>query len=152
MSYFSFFFFFAWSLHSPPIPRAVSLFSISEFVSILLVSSVCSLDSTCEWNHMAFVFSDWFISLSITCLVRSLILLLVWDLCYSSPCSLYILHIGFLSAYWKHHGLQPTCSIILASLPSTYPSVTSSNFFKEVFLLHILLALLIFFYNTYSWW
>ena len=36
-------------------PRAVSLLSMS--VSILLVSLFCSLDSTCEWNHMVFVFS-----------------------------------------------------------------------------------------------
>ena len=40
----SFFLFFAHSLHLPP--QAVSLLSIYESVFILLVSSVCSLDST----------------------------------------------------------------------------------------------------------
>ena len=54
MSSFSFFLFF---LLDPSLPtalhRAVSLLSIYESVSVLLVSSVCSLDSTNEWNHMA---------------------------------------------------------------------------------------------------
>ena len=42
--------------YTQPHPTAVSLLSIYESVSLLLVSSVCSLDSTYEWNHMVFVF------------------------------------------------------------------------------------------------
>ena len=37
-----------------PRPLAVILLSIYESVPISLVSSVCSLDSTYEWNHMVF--------------------------------------------------------------------------------------------------
>ena len=37
-------------------PRAVSLLSIYESVSVFLVSSVYLLDSTYEWNHMVSVF------------------------------------------------------------------------------------------------
>ena len=44
-----FFFLSAESLHLLAAPIAVSL------PSILLVSSVCSLDSTYEWNHMVFL-------------------------------------------------------------------------------------------------
>ena len=40
----------------PPTPRAVSLLCSYESVSILLVSSVCSLDSTYEWDRMVFDF------------------------------------------------------------------------------------------------
>ena len=50
---------FAQSLHSLTCPtphHSCHLLSISESVSLLLVSSVCSLDSTNEWNHMVFVF------------------------------------------------------------------------------------------------
>ena len=36
-----------------PLPAAVIC---SLWVSVLIVSSVCSLDSTYEWNHMVFVF------------------------------------------------------------------------------------------------
>ena len=39
-----------------PQPIAVILLPIYESVSILLVSSVCSLDSTHEWNYMVFAF------------------------------------------------------------------------------------------------
>ena len=39
-----------------PLALAVLLLSIYESVSILLVSSVCSLDSTNEWNPMIFLF------------------------------------------------------------------------------------------------
>ena len=46
----SFFFFFLIS-PSSSFPRAVSLLSIYESVSILCVSSVCSLDSIYEWNQ-----------------------------------------------------------------------------------------------------
>ena len=49
--------------HIPP--PAVILLSIYESVPIFLVSSVCSSDSTYDWNHVIFVFSDWLISLSI---------------------------------------------------------------------------------------
>ena len=35
---------------------AVLLLTVYESVPIFLVSSVSSLDSTCEWNHMVFVF------------------------------------------------------------------------------------------------
>ena len=54
---------------SIPLPPALPTSScqpaiIHESVSILLVSSACSLDSTNEWNHVVFV-SDWLISLSI---------------------------------------------------------------------------------------
>ena len=51
------FFLFAQSFHplmTPPL--AVCLFSLCESVPIFLVSSVCSLDSTYECNHMLFVF------------------------------------------------------------------------------------------------
>ena len=49
--------FSAQCLHSQhPSSRAVSLFSIYESVSVLLVSSVCSLDTTYVWNQMVFVF------------------------------------------------------------------------------------------------
>ena len=41
---------------SIPSPRVISLLSIYESVSILLISSVCLLDSTYEGNHMVFVF------------------------------------------------------------------------------------------------
>ena len=56
---FSLFFLFDSVLPSPltqPPPTAVSLLSIYESVSILLVSSFCSLDSTYEWNHVVLVF------------------------------------------------------------------------------------------------
>ena len=51
-------FLFAQSLHPliSPSPPAVICCLIYESVSVLLVSSVCSLDSTYEWNHMEFVF------------------------------------------------------------------------------------------------
>ena len=50
-------FFFAQSLLPPKFPlRAVILLSICESVFILLISSVCSLDSTYEWNHMVIFF------------------------------------------------------------------------------------------------
>ena len=54
----SLFLFFALSLHPLSSPRliAVSLLSIYESVSILLDSSVCSLDSTYEGNHVVCVF------------------------------------------------------------------------------------------------
>ena len=42
--------------HLPPTVWALSLFSIYESVSILHVSSVCSLDSTYGRNHMVFGF------------------------------------------------------------------------------------------------
>ena len=50
------FFPLAWSL--PPLPPAIAaiLLSIYESVSMLHVSSVCSLDSTYEWNHIVLVF------------------------------------------------------------------------------------------------
>ena len=48
-----------------PTPRAVSLLSIYESISVLLVCSISSLDFTCEWNHMVLSISDWLISLSI---------------------------------------------------------------------------------------
>ena len=47
--------FFAWSLNSPN-PLQNSLPCICESVCSLLVSSVCSLDFTYEWNYMVFVF------------------------------------------------------------------------------------------------
>ena len=51
------FFPFTQSLHSLACPPfAVSLLSIYESVSILLATSVCSLDSTHKWNHMVFTF------------------------------------------------------------------------------------------------
>ena len=60
------FFLLALSLHSLPAPtQAVRLLSFYESVSILLVSSVCSFESTYEWNHRCLSFSDWLISLSI---------------------------------------------------------------------------------------
>ena len=40
----------------PSHPNSISLLSFSESVSILLISSFCSLDFTYEWNHVAFVF------------------------------------------------------------------------------------------------
>ena len=50
---------------SPSPLTAVSLFSVHESVSILIVSLFCSLDSTYEWNHMVLGFLDWLISSSI---------------------------------------------------------------------------------------
>ena len=47
---------FSYLLNPSPAPWAVILLSVYESVSILLVSSVCSLDSTYEWNHMLLVF------------------------------------------------------------------------------------------------
>ena len=44
---------------------AVILLSIYASVPIFLRSSVSSLDSTYEWNHIIVSFSDWLISLSI---------------------------------------------------------------------------------------
>ena len=41
---------------SPHTPRAVCLLSIYEPISVLLVSSVCSLDSAHEWNPLVLVF------------------------------------------------------------------------------------------------
>ena len=49
------FVFFAWFLNTPA-ARTILLLSIYVSVSILLVSSVCPLTSTYEWNHMVFVF------------------------------------------------------------------------------------------------
>ena len=54
-------FLFAQSLHTLPAPSTFPPIlgchpALYESVSILLVSSVCSLDSICEWNHMVFVF------------------------------------------------------------------------------------------------
>ena len=46
-------------------PNSCHLFSIYESVSIFLVSSVCSLDSTVSKNIWYLSLSDWFISLSI---------------------------------------------------------------------------------------
>ena len=50
-------FIFAQSLYplEPPPTRSVRLLSANESVSIFLVSSVWSVDSTCEWNYMVFV-------------------------------------------------------------------------------------------------
>ena len=42
--------------HPHPAPTSCHLLSIYESVFVLLVSSVCSLDSTYKWNHMVFVF------------------------------------------------------------------------------------------------
>ena len=56
------FFFFFCSMPPPsflPTHLAVILFSICEAVSILHVSSVCSLGSTYEWNHMVSVSLFW---------------------------------------------------------------------------------------------
>ena len=39
-----------------PTPPSCHLLSIYESISVLLVSSVCLLDSKYEWNHMVFVF------------------------------------------------------------------------------------------------
>ena len=39
-----------------PFSGVVSLLSVYESISILLVSTVCSLDSTYEWHYMVFVF------------------------------------------------------------------------------------------------
>ena len=51
------FFFLAPLLHPlTHLAPALSLLSFCESVSIFLVSSGCSLDFTCEWNHMVFVF------------------------------------------------------------------------------------------------
>ena len=59
------FFLFAHSLHPLTFcPTSCHLFSIYESVFVLLVSSVCSLGSTYEWDHMVFVISDWLFSLS----------------------------------------------------------------------------------------
>ena len=52
----SFFLFTGSHPHQITPRRAVSLFFISKSVSVLLLSSVCSLNSTCEWNDMVFVF------------------------------------------------------------------------------------------------
>ena len=60
------FFLFAQPLHPLTSQCSCHLLSIYESVPIFLVSSVCELDSTHEWNHRVFVFSDWLISLSIT--------------------------------------------------------------------------------------
>ena len=49
------FFLFAPSLYHLN-PQSCHLLSVYEPVSILLVSSVCSLDSTYEWNYKVFVF------------------------------------------------------------------------------------------------
>ena len=54
---------FAQSLHPLTFPHLSCHPALYESVSILLLSSICSLDSTYEWNRMSF--SDWFISLSI---------------------------------------------------------------------------------------
>ena len=54
---FSLFFFSAWLLH--PCSHAalkLSACCLSVSVSILLVNSVCLLDSTYEWNHVVIVF------------------------------------------------------------------------------------------------
>ena len=51
-----FFFFFARSFFPQPHPHSRAISLLSESVSIFLVSSVCPLDSTYEWNHMVFVF------------------------------------------------------------------------------------------------
>ena len=48
-----------------PTPRVVNLLSMYESVSIMLVSFVCSLGSTYEWNHRVFVFLWHAYSLSI---------------------------------------------------------------------------------------
>ena len=50
------FFLFAQLLYSLLSPLNLSSCSPSMSLSIFLVSSVCSLDSTGEWNHMVFVF------------------------------------------------------------------------------------------------
>ena len=50
--------------HPHPAPTSCHLLSIYESVFVLLVSSVCSLDSTYKWNHMIFVLL-WLTSLSI---------------------------------------------------------------------------------------
>ena len=39
-----------------PNPPKLSACSLYKSVSVFLVSSVCSLDSTCEWDHVVFVF------------------------------------------------------------------------------------------------
>ena len=60
------FFLFAQSLHPIPSPTLTDiLLSIYASVSISLLSSICSLDSTYERNHMVLPFSDWLISLSV---------------------------------------------------------------------------------------
>ena len=51
-----------------PIPHPTTcrcLPALCLWVSIFLLSSLCSLDSTYEWNHMVFIIFDWLISLSI---------------------------------------------------------------------------------------
>ena len=53
------FFFLAPALHMLPPPMVVSLLSICEAVCIFLVSPVCSLASTYEWNHMVYVLLWW---------------------------------------------------------------------------------------------
>ena len=66
-----------------PPSLAVILLTIYESVPIFLVSSVSSLDSTCEWNHMLF-FSVWLIllsimfSLSIHTLTKGKIVFFLW--------------------------------------------------------------------------
>ena len=52
------FFLFAQSFHlfTSPRPLAVILLSIYGSVPIFLVSSICSLDSTYDWDHTVFVF------------------------------------------------------------------------------------------------
>ena len=59
------FFLFAQSLHLLPSPPLSCHPALYESVFILLVSSVCSLDSTYEWNDMVFVFLWLAYSLSI---------------------------------------------------------------------------------------
>ena len=56
---FFYFFLFAQSLHTPHsefLLTAVSLLSIYKSVTILLFSSVSSLDSTHQWNYVVLVF------------------------------------------------------------------------------------------------
>ena len=50
------FVFFAQPFHSLCSPRLSCHCALCESVSILLLSSVCSLDPTCEWNLMVFAF------------------------------------------------------------------------------------------------
>ena len=96
------FFFFDQSIHplSSPHPLTdVSLFCIYESVSILLVTSFWSLDSTYEWNHTVVVFLWLFISL---CIMFSRFIYAVFWLEHLNP-----LHLKWL--------LIDTCSYLFYS-------------------------------------